>query len=423
MQILGKRSKTLLIVVSIAMLVAIGVSFAVWDSMLAVKASNGDLSSYSNAEVGDVIKFGQYYQTGIKDEVTGAYEKTPIEWIVVDKDERTGQLTLMSKYILAAGSYFGNYYYKDAGAGGFYYNTNLEELSNNPYNQAYIDSTARAYLNNLERHDLGGDGFISGKGYVPSNTNSTINTGLLSSVGFSNQRYCTELNYDNNVDKQLVDAGNTGLIKREGQNVNDIYYQRPINNTEYKNRPAILGFYNEAFNDSEKSLIVPKVISGYIGHRWPDNVHNASLKSYVEGPVDKVWLPSATELNVMNGKDANGQMDDKWTSASDMAGSTVFEYYKNLEGDELANALIATRTKFAENSFAMNYSIPVYKKGTTAVNTEIHATRNSTDQYWTRSSMSYWFTDARLINNLGLFAQVSSCVSDTGVRPCIILKY
>lgn len=139
--------------------------------------------------------------------------------------------------------------------------------------------------------------------------------------------------------------------------------------------------------------------------------------------MDMVWLPSVTELNVMNGKDWNGHLDDLWTNPSDEAGSTVFEYFKNKAGDELSKALQATRTEFAKNSFAMNYSIPVYNKGTTTINTNIHPTGNSNDYYWTRSAVSYWYNSVRTVIDTGLFNATYTYNSYFGVRPCVILKY
>lgn len=438
MQILGKRSKLLLIVIAIVMLVAVGVSFATWDNS-AVKATNIDLSNYANAKVGDVIEFGRYYQTGIKDETTGEYEKTSIEWLVVDKDERAGQLTLMSKYILATGSYFGNYYYDKNGVTQSnwraHYDSNTS-VGGIPCNQAYVDSTARAFLNNLERLDLGGDSFNATNGYIASEFNSTYDktvdgafskgTGLLSSAGFSNQRYLTKLTSTTNGVDKLLSNPKTGLFKRYETSNTEVYYQRPIINDEYKNRPATRGFHDEAFNETERSMIVPKQIAGYIGHRWPDNENDIATKSYIEGAIDKVWLPSATELNVMNGQDWNNQSNDAWTNPSDETGSAVFKYFKDYEKygfSSLAQAVKATRTPFARNSFAMNYSIPVYKKGTTEVNTDIHTTANSNDHYWTRSPSSTWFSHARFVYSSGLFHAHSTYDSYIGVRPCVILKY
>lgn len=170
-------------------------------------------------------------------------------------------------------------------------------------------------------------------------------------------------------------------------------------------------------------MIIPKQIAGYIGHRWPDGAHNLATKSYIEGATDKVWLPSATELNIANATDWNGHVNDSWTTPSDESGSTVFEYFKDLSGDTLTNALKATRTPFAINSFAMNFSIPVYNKGTTTVNSNIHSSKNSTDNYWTRSPSSYAFAHARLVMDSGLFSHDSSYSSGIGVRPCVILKY
>lgn len=436
MQILGKKSKILLIVVVIAMLVAIGISFATWDNISEVKAVTGNSSTYASAKVGETVFFGEYYQTGEKDsEDPTEYKKTPIEWIVVDKDERYGQLTLMSKYILASGSYFGNYYYSaTTNEWGAHYDGN-HAVAGIAYNQAYVDSTARAFLNNLERLDLGGDSFDASNGYLPSAINSTKDTttdgkfmqgtGLLSSAGFSNQRYWTKLNSNSTGVAELLANPNSGLFKRKDAE-SEVYYQRPIKNIEYKNRPATRGFFDEAFSYEEKSMIVPKQIPGYTGHRWPDNAHDIATKSYAEGAVDKVWLPSATELNIMNGQDWNSEANDAWTNPSDESGSTVFEYFKNYQDygfSSITEAVKTTRTNFAKNSFAMNYSIPIYKKGVTDVNTDIHSTNNSTDNYWTRSPMSSWYTSARTVYNSGLFFAHYTTHSYIGVRPCVILKY
>lgn len=371
---------------AIAMLIAIGISFAAWD-ITAVKATNGDLSSYANAKVGESVFFGQYYQTGEKDpDDPTEYKKTPIEWIVVDKDERTGQLTLMTKYILAAGSYFGNNYKNTNDESGSHYDNN-ETLSNIPYNQAYVDSTVRAYLNNLERRDMGGDSYSIDDGYKTGVTPSVKTEKLYVSVGFSNRRY----------------------------NFTDEFI-RPISNAEYKNRPATRGFYDEAFSNDEKAMIVPKVIAGYTGHRWPNNLNNPQKMSYVESVVDKVWIPSAAELN-------NIEFGDTYTNPSDAAGSTVFEYCRGKTGSTLYNALKTIRTELAKNSFAMNYSIPVYLRDSTTVNTDIHATNNSTDHYWTRSARADYYANIRYVPNTGMFSNLSTYASDIGVRPCVILKY
>lgn len=386
MQILGKRNKVLLIVIAIVMLLALGVSFAMWDNMSTVKATTGNVA-YSIAQVGDVIQYGRYYQTGeIGDD--GEYEKTPIEWIVVDKDERTGQLTLMSKYILASGSYFGNWYNSTTSVGHLY-NPNRIEVDRIPYNQAYVESTVRAYLNNLERRDLGGDSYESLQ-FKTSTVASNATTGeLRTSVGFSNKKYF----------------------------INGADYQRPIKNKEYRNRPATRGFYDEAFNYIEKAMIEPKSIAGFTGFRWPTNMHETSAKTYVEGTIDKVWLPSATELNIMNA-------EDYYTNPSDESSSTVFEYFKDKTDATLNEALKANRTLFvANNSKAMNYSIPVYKYQSTEINDDIHTTLNSGDYYWTRSPMSNYFSGVRYVSSSGTFNNSDTYNSYVGVRPCIILKY
>lgn len=400
MQVLGKRSKVLLIAIAMAMLVVLGVSFALWDTS-AVKAISGDINQYANAKVGDVITFGNYYQTGnrINNDENAEYEKTPIEWLVVDKDERTGQLTLMSKYILAAGSFFGNYYKNEADVWGFHYQTGNVQTAGNPYNQAYVESTARAFLNNLERRDLGGDSYISEE-FKTSATASDAEKGkLLTSVGFSNRKYY----------------------------INSTSYQRPIDNPEFKNRPATRGFYDEAFSDNEKSMIVPRVIAEYTGFRWPANTHEPSEKTYVEGGVDKVWLPSTTELNIM-------AVEDNYTNPNDEASSTVLEYFKNyaqyinpvsnINNTTLANSLKTVRTNFVKNnSKAMNYSIPVYQYQSTAINENIHITSNSLDHYWTRSSVSNYSSSVRTVNSSGSFTGTNTNDSTLGVRPCLILKY
>lgn len=372
------------------MLVTVGVSFALWD-MSAVKATNGDLCNYANAKVGDVIEFGKYYQTGnrINNDENAEYEKTPIEWIVVDKDERTGQLTLMSKYILAAGSYFGNYYYNEAGLLSHNYNKTLDEIDGIAYNQAYVESTARAFLNNLERRDLGGDSYASLEFKTSDTLSSASTSRLLTSVGFSNRKY----------------------------NINGIYYQRPITNNEFKNRPATLGFYDEAFNDEEKAMIMPKEIAGYTGFRWPNNAHSPSLKTYIESALDKIWLPSTTELNIM-------ATADGYTNPSDEASSTVFQYFKGKSGIVLQISLKAERTAFVKaNSKAMNYSIPVYKYQSTEINEDIHMTSNSADVYWTRSPVSDNYTVVHRVVSSGEFYGSSTDNSTYGVRPCLILKY
>lgn len=432
MHILGKRSKLLVIVVAIVMLVTVGVSFALWDSST-VKATTGYVS-YSTAQVGDVIQYGRYYQTGVIGD-DGEYEKTPIEWIVVDKDERTGQLTLMSKYILACGSYFGNYYYDNTNSVWSAHYDNDLTIAGNPYNQAYSESTARAYLNNLVRFDMGGDSFDSIKGYIASGKKSTVNSGLLSSTGFSNQNYWTGLNLgdDESNINNLLNNDTSGLKTRADST--EIYYQRPINNEEYKARPATKGFYDEAFNDEEKSMIVPRVIGASIAHRWPDSANDVSTNSNIEGIIDKVWLPSATELNIMNGQDWNGSENDAWTIPSDNSTSTVFKYFKNYNqfinpfktyatnNVSLAEALYSKRTEFAKNSFSANYSIPVYLLESNGINKDIDAVRNASDNYWTRSPSSYWFNYMRIVNGMGKFDAGRSSTSYIGVRPCIMLKY
>lgn len=427
------------------MLVTIGISFATWD-MSAVKAINGDISTYANAKVGDIIEFGRYYQTGnrINNDENAEYEKTPIEWLVVDKDERTGQLTLMSKYILACGSYFGNWY--DDGTGyTWHYSVDKSEIDGITYNQAYVDSTVRAYLNNLERRDIGGDTFDSTKGYIPSGINSTRDTydtadenkfikgaGLLSSIGFSNKRYWTNFyTTDGGNLTNLINDPKSGFIKREDATNKEIYYKRPIGNAEYINRPMTKGFFDEAFNYNEKSMIVPKVIAGYTGHRWPDNQYSIADKSYIEGVTDKVWLASTTELNNMNGQDWNGN-NDYWTNPSDEASSTVFEYFKNYSkyknpvtnnrNTSVAEALITTRTKLAMDGMAGNYSIPVYEKGTVTPNEAISKKTNTSNIYWTRTPSSPWYVNVRVIYT-GRFHAFPTDYSYLGARPCIILKY
>lgn len=391
MQILGKRSKVLLIAVAIIMLITIGVSFAMWDNMSTVKATTGNVA-YSTAQVGDIIQYGRYYQTGIKDEATGEYEKTPIDWIVVDKDERIGRLTLMSKYILACGSYFGNNYYNIEG-NSVTYNSDL--TASVLYNQAYNESTVRAFLNNLERRDLGGDSFIDNE-YKPCSLSSTKETGLLTSVGFSNKLHFGGL------------------------------YKRAMNKNAFINRPMSNGFYDEAFNEEEKAMLVPRCIPGSVAFRWPTNANNIEAKTYIDGTIDKVWIPSAVEL---------GAVSDEYVNSSDNASATTFEYFKNyglynnaydgIKNVSLFHARIAKGTDLliSSNSKVGNFSIPIYKRGSTEINDDIHESKNSSSNYWTRSALSGWFREMRVVIGAGSLNAYATTSSDLGVRPCIILKY
>lgn len=180
-------------------------------------------------------------------------------------------------------------------------------------------------------------------------------------------------------------------------------------------------------------MIVPKVLAGYTGHRWPVNDHDVATKSYVEGAVDKVWLPSVTELNIVNGIDWNKDINDAWTNPSDEAGSIVFEYFKNygqyanpLTGNmnsSISEAVKTVRTSLAKNGSIGNFSIPVYNKGTTTVKTSISTTANTSDQYWTRSPVSYWYRSVRMVDGTGKFSHGSTVYSYGGIRPCVILKY
>lgn len=417
MQILGKRSKILLIAVAIIMLVAVGISFATWD-ISAVKATNGSSSAYANAKVGDIIEFGQYY-------IDSTVNKKDIEWLVVDKDERTGQLTLMSRYILACGSYFGNYYNDINNAFENHYGSNIE-IGLNPFNQAYVDSTIRAFLNNLQRLDIGGDSFDENTGYAQGGENTTQETGLLASVGYSNRKYYTGLN----TSSQAYINNSSGLVHQWN---NEVLYQRPISSIEYVKRTAAKGFYDEAFSNEQKSMIIPKAIGGYTGNRWPDSTQEISKKSYIEGALDKVWIASATELNIMNGYDWENNLNDAWTNPSDEANSTVFEYFKSWnqysnpydrsrKNISLEDSLKAHRTAFALEDRAGNYSIPVYNKGTTIENENI-GTGNTSDNYWTRSPVSSWYTHIRIVGIEGVFPASPTYDSQIGARPCIILKY
>lgn len=99
-----------------------------------------------------------------------------------------------------------------------------------------------------------------------------------------------------------------------------------------------------------------------------------------------------------------------------------FEYFKNLSGDDLKDALRATRTPLAHDGKAGNYSIPVYDKGTSNVKTAI-ADKNSSDNYWTRSASSYWCSPVRAVLDTGIIHGYDTHHSTLGVRPCIILKY
>lgn len=168
-------------------------------------------------------------------------------------------------------------------------------------------------------------------------------------------------------------------------------------------------------------MIVPKVIAGYIGHRWPRG-NDVATKSYVDGVVDKIWLPSVTELNVEQGEDWNSLENDDWTNTNDKIGSSTFEYFKRFKGSELSKVLTSERTVLAGNGKAGNYSIPVYKKGSTEPIENISENNIST-YYWTRSIPSYWHEHVRVIRPNGLFSQLQSINSTVGIRPCVTLKY
>lgn len=133
--------------------------------------------------------------------------------------------------------------------------------------------------------------------------------------------------------------------------------------------------------------------------------------------MDKIWLPSTTELNIMSA-------EDNYTIPSDETSSTVFKFFNGKSGEELQNALKAVRTPFvANNSKAMNYSIPLYQYQSTAVNIDINEKSNSLDYYWTRSAMSDNYANMRSVNYSGTFGSNYTDYSAFGVRPCMILKY
>lgn len=173
-------------------------------------------------------------------------------------------------------------------------------------------------------------------------------------------------------------------------------------------------------------MIVPKTIAGYTGYRWPDDSISVSAMSYIEGTVDKVWITSSSEL---------GDGENEYNSSSEDSSSTAFEYFKNfqlyknpynnLNNVTLNSARAGIRSSIlnGDNNTAGNYSIPIYCKGTTAINTDIHGSMNSSNTYWTRTSASNWSAHMRMVDKNGACGSARPNNSNFGVRPCIILKY
>lgn len=434
MEILGKKSKLLLILLMVAMLTATVVSLAIWDGTSVASAATGNMAVYANAKVGDIVTFGSYYQ-----DASGT-SKTPIEWLVVDKDEKSGQLTLLAKHVLAGGSYWGNWFYNSANSGG-YHSTVGAGPAGNPYNQNWADSTLRAWLNNLERTDVHGDNFSLTEGIklydnkvTPSKASGIANNALTFSYQHSDLKY--SVGYSNkNHWTGLSSTGSTGLpagmFKR--QDNNEVYYKRPRNTQ----RPAVNGFLDEAFSQEEQERIVPKVIPGQVCHEWPSNTHFTEDKTVTPTTVDKIWVPSTAELNIEEGKDwtglpDNGNGGNNWSAGTDNSSSDAFAFFRQFQTvEDLTAAIRATGTEFDRNPQVGNFSIPLdvpkTNIGTSNMQKDMaykdYWGESGTRYYWTRTPASSWYSSVGCVQTSGAFHYNGTNFSNFGARPALILSY
>lgn len=438
MEILGKKSKIVLALIVILMLTATVVSFAIWDNSSIAKAAVGEMAQYANAKVGDIVTYGSYYQDA------NGTTKTPIEWLVVDKDEKSGQLTLLAKHVLAGGSYWGNWFYNGSNSGGWHSAAVGTGPAGIPYNQNWADSTLRAWLNNLERTDVHGDTFAkTGITNYANKVTASKATGISAdgktltfsyqhsdlkySVGYSNKNHWTGLS---STDGKDLTAG-SGLFRR-GDN-NEVYYKRPKNTA----RPAVNGFLDEAFTQEEQERIVPKVIPGQVCHEWPSNTHFTEDKVVTPTTVDKIWVPSTAELNIEEGKDwignpDNGNGGNNWSAGTDNSSSDAFAFFRQFQTVEALTAAIrATGTAFDRNPQVGNFSIPldVAKNniGTSNMqNDQAYADywgEKGTRYYWTRTPASYWCGSVGFVQTSGAFGYGHTNGSNVGARPALILSY
>lgn len=434
MNTLSKKSKILIISLMILLLTVTVVSLAIWDGV-ANKTVTGEMAQYANAKVGDIVTYGNYYQD------TNGTIKTPIEWLVVDKDERSGQLTLLAKHVLAGGSYWGNWFYNGENKTGLHSPNVGNGPGNISSNQNWADSTLRAWLNNLERTDVNGDVFaLDGykpyaKKVTPSKVNGMSNgaftytyqhSDLLSSVGYSNKNYFTLLRSG-----AITGTVPAGYYKKVDND--EIYFKRP-NNIE---RPAVNGFLDEAFTQEEQERIVPRVIPGQECHQWPSNSNYSTKKILAPTTIDKIWIPSANELNIKVGKDSDGNYSDdniniNWTTGSDSSTSNTFTFFKQFQTvDTLTAAIRATGTDFDRNPKVSNFSIPldVYESNIGISNTQNDNKYKDfwgdagTRYYWTRTVTSNWYSYVNYIRTSGAFSYTNTNHANIGARPAMVLSY
>jgi tetratricopeptide (TPR) repeat protein len=99
------------------------------------------------AKVGDVIQFGTYYFDA------EGKEKSPIEWIVIDRDAKTGRLFIISKYVLEAMPYHNTD--KDV----LWAKSSLRSWLNGTFFKTAFDEEARARILSTELSTLHGVSF------------------------------------------------------------------------------------------------------------------------------------------------------------------------------------------------------------------------------------------------------------------------
>lgn len=436
MEILNKKTKLILAILIIAALIGTAVSYAILSGNNVANASNGEMAQYANAKIGDIVTYGNYYQD------TNGTTKTPIEWLVVDKNEKTGELTLLAKHVMAGGSFWGNWFYDNSNSGGFHSPNVGVGPAGSGCNQNWADSTLRAWLNNLERTDVHGDKFkangiqlyadkVTPSKAVSIGANNTVNfayqhSDLKYNIGYSNKNHWTNL-----TTADITGNLPTGYYKRTENN--EIYYKRP-NITE---RPAVNGFLDEAFTKDEQARIIPRVIAGQNSHQWPSSGYFMDDKVITPTTVDKIWVPSAAELNIEVGVDWNGQPDDgngnnNWFVGSDNSTSDAFAFFRQFKTIEtLSSAVRATGTEFDKNPQVSNYSIPldVPTSNIGTANSQNEELRidywgnKGTREYWTRTATSYWSVSVGFIMTSGGFYSSSTYNSGIGARPAMILSY
>lgn len=435
MEILGKKSKVLLVLLLVLTLTASLITVAVFYGAPVAQAASGSLAQYANANIGDIVTFGNYYQDA------NGTSKTPIEWLVVDKNDKTGQLTLLAKHVLAGGSYWGNWFYNAENKGGYYSPSANKSPGEIDHNQNWADSTLRAWLNNLERTDSHGDKYTASgiqlyaDKVTPSKAVSIANnvvtydyqhSDLKHSVGYSNKNLWTGLKSAN-----ITGAMPEGYFLRP--DADEIVYRRPKNNI----RPAVNGFLDEAFSQEEQELIVPRVIPGELANEWPSASNFTSDKNITPTTIDKIWVPSTNELNIIEGKDWNGDnfnggINNNWSAGTDSSSSTTFAFFRQFQTvSSLSSALRATGTEFDRNPKVSNYSIPldVDSANIGTLNTQndqafadywgIKGTR----YYLTRTSSSTWYNSIGFVRTAGDFYYYYTDHANYGARPALILSY